>query len=191
VDMPQKKFKRKQYIVDPQFQYGLIRKIAILAGLMVLMSFAFLTLVHYLYGDIRLELIQPDPFDMSEGLKTVEENKTLTELLWPVLAGCLFLTIVVTFFYGVIISHRMAGPVFRLRRILSEMAEGELRGDVQVREKDDFQHLAHKINDLKTHLRNSFETLQNLCNEIESGDPGRQKAQFIEMKNMLSKFKTG
>ena len=189
--MPQQKFKRKQYIVDPEFQYGLIRKIAILAGLMVLMSFAFLALVHYLYGDIRLEIIQPDPFNMSEGLKTVDEDKTLTELLWPVLAGCLFVTVVVTFLYGALISHRMAGPVFRLRRILSEMVEGELRGDVRIREKDDFQHLAHKINDLKTNLRTSLETLRNLCSEIESGDQGKQTAQLIEMKKVLSKFKTG
>ncbi|MBW1801959.1 MAG: hypothetical protein JRJ85_14650 [Deltaproteobacteria bacterium] len=189
--MPQQKLKRKQYIVDPEFQYGLIRKIAILAGLMVLMSFAFLALVHYFYGDIRLEIIQPDPFDSSAGIKTIQENKTLTELLWPVLAGCLFVTVVVTFLYGVLISHRMAGPIFRLRRILSEMAEGELRGDVRIRKKDDFQHLADTINELKTHLRTSFETLRNLCSDIESGDPGWQKAQLIEMKKMLSKFKTG
>ena len=189
--MAQKKLKRKQYIVDPEFQYGLIRKIAILAGLMVLMSFSFLVLVHYLYGDIPVELIQPDPFDVSGGIKTVEESKTLTELLWPVMAGCLVITLVVTFLYGLIISHRMAGPVTRLRRILSEMAEGELRGEVRIRKKDDFQHLAHELNDLKTNLRTSFGTLQNLCSEIESSDPGKQMAQFLEMKMMLSKFKTG
>ena len=188
--MPQQKFKRRQYIVDPGFQYGLIRKIAMLAGLMVAMSFAFLALVHYLYGDIQLELIQPDPFGMSEGVKTVEETKTLTGLLWPVLAACLFVTLVVAFLYGLCISHRMAGPVFRLRRILTEMAEGELRGDVRIRKKDNFHPLADKINDLKTMLRTSFGELQHLCREIETVDPDRQKEQVREMRNVLSKFKT-
>jgi len=63
--MGTRKFKRRQYIVDPDFQYRLIRKIAVLAGLIIVMSLSFLVLVHYLYGDIQLELIQPDPFESS------------------------------------------------------------------------------------------------------------------------------
>lgn len=189
--MGTRKFKRRQYIVDPDFQYRLIRKIAVLAGLIIVMSLSFLVLVHYLYGDIQLELIQPDPFESSDGISTFYEQKTLLGLLWPVLGICLIVTLVATFLFGIVISHRMAGPVFRMRGILAEMGEGDLRGEGRLRRKDDFKSLAEEINVLKKKWRSSIEELRNLCKQMDSEDPIQQKAHMKLIKELLSRFKTG
>ena len=50
-----------------------------LAALVIIMSLSFLTLVYYLYGDVQLALLQPDPFTSSEALDTLAMQRTLID----------------------------------------------------------------------------------------------------------------
>ncbi|HJO55219.1 MAG TPA: hypothetical protein QF423_00925, partial [Candidatus Scalindua sp.] len=63
------------------------------------------------YTDLSCTTI---PFGLLDSL--VDNNGastyTLLDLLWSVLAICLVGTIVFTFFFSLIVSHRMAGPVY-------------------------------------------------------------------------------
>ena len=187
--MAKKKFKRSQYIVDPEFQYSLIRKIAILAVLMIVMSLSVLVIFYYMYGDVQLELIQPSPFDMTEDVNIIAEEKTLLDLLWPVMAACLVVTLGITFFFGMFISHRMAGPVFRMQRTLKEISEGDLRGNIRLRDKDDFKELSEQINNVKTSYSVKFRELKNLFKDLESGDSILKKEQISTLNRILSSVK--
>ena len=187
--MAKKKYKRSQYIVDPEFQYSLIRKIAILAILMIVMSLSVLVIFYYMYGDVQLELIQPSPFDIAEDVNIVPEERTLLDLLWPVMAACLVVTLGITFFFGMFISHRMAGPVFRMQRTLKEMSEGNLRGYIQLRDKDDFKGLAEQINNVTTSYKDRFRELKDLSKALESGDIEMHKEQVSKLNKVLSSVK--
>ena len=186
--MAKKKFKRSQYIVDPDFQYSLIRKIAILAILMIVMSLSVLVVFYYMYGDVQLELIQPSPFNMSEGINTIAEERTLLDLLWPVMAVCLAVTLCIAFVFGLLISHRMAGPVFRMRRTLEDMSNGNLRGEIRLRGKDDFKGLAEQINNVKISYGDKFKELKKVSNTLASED-SKIQGQISELNRVLSSVK--
>ena len=188
--MNRNQFKRRIYIIDPEFQYGLIRKISFLAVLMIIMSLSFLLIVYHLYGDIRIELVQPDPFAALKGIKTIEEPRTLLRLLWPVLGICVIVTLAVTFIYGLLISHRMAGPIFRIKKVLSDMSGGALRGEVNLRRGDDFKSLAEEINQLKKSWRDNIQEMETICGKIRSDDETKREDALEALMTRLSTFKT-
>ena len=186
--MAPKTHKRRQFIVDPPFQYRLIRRIMGLAILMIAMSIAFLVLVYALYGDIQFQLAQPDPFAPGGEMGSLVVQKGLLGLLWPILAVCLGAAVLVTLFFGVLISHRMAGPVFRIRRVLKEMQGGELRGDIHLRKKDDFKPLAASINEVKRSWRETVKDLQSIHRQLEEADTGACRQPLDKLDKVLSRF---
>lgn len=186
--MNKRKYKRRQYIVDPEFQYGMVRKFAVLAVLFIAMSMSFLILVNYLYGDLQFELVQPDPFSAEESMDTLDGQRSLLDLLWPVLAVCLGVTLAVTFVLGILLSHRMAGPIFRIRRTILEMAEGDLKGLIFLRNKDDFKPLAEAMNILKESLWSTFRELNEVCGQFESGGDAEKQESLERFQGVLAKY---
>lgn len=189
--MGKRKYKRRQYIVDTKFQYSLISKFAILTASIVIGSLSFLVLVYYKYGDVQVSVEQPIPFGLADVLVDNKEMATYTlwNLLWPVLSICLLGAIIFTFFYSVIISHRMAGPVFRMRKLLEEMAQGDLRRSVSLlRKKDEFKHLFADINNVKERWRLQIQELQMACRELD--EDRSQELPLKRIKEIASSFQT-
>lgn len=189
--MGQKGYKRRQYIVDRSFQYGLIRKFAIVAVFIVIGSLSCLVLVYYKYGDVQIDIAQPTPFGTIDTLtgNVAVTTRTLLDLLWPVLSICLVGTIIFTFIFSVIISYRMAGPVYRMRQILEEMAQGDISGPMShLRGKDDFKQLFADINNVKEHWRTRIQELQLACQNI--GEDKIQKQNLKRINDIAFSFKT-
>ncbi len=185
------KYKRRQYIVDSRFQYSLIRKFAILTASIVIGSLSFLVLVYYRYGDVQVSIEQPVPFVLADSLVDNGDvpTYTLMRLLWPVLSICLFGTTIFTFFYSVIISHRMAGPVFRMRKVLEEMARGDLGRPIgRLRKKDEFKHLFADINNVKERWKQQIRELQSACRKLD--EDKSQDLHLKRIKEIASSFRT-
>ena len=184
-------YKRRQYIVDSRFQYSLMSKFAILTAFVVIGSLSFLVLVYYKYGDVQVSIMQPLPFGQADSLvdNSAMETYSLVDLLWPVLSIFLVGTIIFTFIFSVIVSHRMAGPVYRMRQILKEMAQGDLRRSViHLRKKDEFKHLFADINNVKECWRLQIQELQSACREL--GEDRFQELPLNRIKEIASSFKT-
>jgi methyl-accepting chemotaxis protein len=189
--MGQRGHKRRQFIVDRSFQYGLIRKFAIVAVFIVIGSLSCLVLVYYKYGDVQVDIVQPTPFGTIDTLtgNVAVTTRTLLDLLWPVLSICLVGTIIFIFIFSVIISYRMAGPVYRMRRILEEMAQGDISSpESHLRGKDDFKQLFADINNVKKHWRTRIQELQFACQNI--GEDKIQKQNLKRINDIAFSFKT-
>ena len=189
--MNRRTYKRRQYIVDNRFQYSLMSKFAILTALIVIGSLSFLVLVYHKYGDIQVSVVQPIPFDQPDRFlgNDVVGTYTLLDLLWPVLSICLVGTIIFTFFFSLIVSHRMAGPVYRMRQILAEMAQGDLsRPESRLRRKDEFKQLLTDINNVRVRWRSRIQELQMACREL--GKDGIKKQNLNRISEIVSSFKT-
>jgi membrane-anchored glycerophosphoryl diester phosphodiesterase (GDPDase) len=65
-----------------------------------------------------------------------------------ILLVALPVVLVVIWFVSLELSHRIAGPVFRLEKELDDRIEGKKTGPIQLREKDELKSLADKINRL-------------------------------------------
>ena len=187
--MTPKKHKRRIYIVDPEFQYGIIRKISMMAVLIIVMSLGFLAIVHQLYGDVQVGVVQPDPFNAAGSVAALPADATLLQLIWPVLLVCMAVALVFTFFFGIVISHRMAGPVYRIRKMLDKMAQGDLSEQVRLRKKDDFNALAESLNGLIKSWRRNVEELKGILRDLETGSGDTQLENLKRFDQMLSRFK--
>ena len=189
--LSRKAYKRRQYIVDTRFQYRLMSKFAILTAFVVIGSLSALVLVYYEYGDVQISVVQPVLFGHEEGFADSGgvSTYTLLELLWPVLSICLVGTIIFTFFFSLIVSHRMAGPVYRMKNLLNEMANGDVSRPVScLRKKDEFKPLFADINKVKEHWRIQIQELQLACRKLEEDRPQEQHLKRI--KEIASSFKT-
>ncbi len=189
--MGKPKYKRRQYIVDTKFQYSLMSKFAILTACVVIGSLSIFVLAYHKYGDIQVSVVQPIPFGLFDSLVDNEgaSTYTLLDLLWPVLAICLVGTIIFTFFFSLIVSHRMAGPVYRMRNLLGEMAKGDLSHPVSgLRKKDEFKHLFADINNVKENWRIQIQELKSACQEL--GEDRSQEQHLKRIKEIASSFKT-
>lgn len=129
------KFTRKQYIVSPRFQ---LRYIGVILALM----FATAALCSYVvyYNSLIL---------LGEKLANVYPQGRLVAILKTVnlrvLISVIFVTPLVAIL-GVILSHRIAGPIARIERFLNDVAAGDLSRRLTLRPKDELIPLANGIN---------------------------------------------
>ena len=158
--------KRRQLVVDPEFQYGLIIKFAALVVIILVSSLILLTFIYNEFVNIVL------PVSLGVGGETfldVSKLVNLSDLIGPVLL-VIFLSVSIScttlFILGVRFTHRMTGPVYRLRSDITDMTDGDLRKKVSVREKDYFQFLAAEIDRLREQWLNSVTELKTINRQL-------------------------
>jgi nitrogen fixation/metabolism regulation signal transduction histidine kinase len=90
--------------------------------------------------------------------KMATDGDTLLSELPGLLATNLVLTMVilvpVMIGVGIIVTHRIAGPVYRFETYLGQVARGEDVGSCRLREGDELQELCERINEAVSALRN-------------------------------------
>ncbi|MGR3179098.1 MAG: hypothetical protein ACUZ8E_13685 [Candidatus Anammoxibacter sp.] len=179
--MSQKKVKRRKYIVDHDFQYGLIRKMAMLSLSIFLGSVGVFVLIYCISDQFQGEVIaQPDPFSLYVDITLMDSPKiaSLLAQIWPYILASTFVVTIVTFIFGVVISHRMAGPVFRMRKVLSNMADGDVSGNEErFRGKDDYiKPLFKDIQSVKLRWQKSIGEMQQICDKLDD----QNQQQFVD-----------
>jgi len=85
----------------------------------------------------------------------------------------LFATLVVLGMFGVTFLHRVAGPVYRFRVVLTKMRQGEIPAKFRLREGDFFTETADEINGV----------IERLQNEQAKRDTVKQKLEAILQSN--------
>ena len=160
----EKKNKRKRIVIDKRFQYRLVATflVSILGALLI---FSMVSVVFYwafsTIGDnVFKEYITIDKQVFEN--RTVEENgekKTIRfpttktihgirrwEIVIPALLLNNLLVMIVLTIIGIFYSHRIAGPVYRMNRVISDVLSGKTEERVVLRKNDTLSELAENIN---------------------------------------------
>ncbi|MCX7927458.1 MAG: HAMP domain-containing protein [Candidatus Omnitrophica bacterium] len=144
-------YKRRQYLVDKDFQIGFILKFTLIV---ILSSLAIGALVFYLTKSSTTVAI--------ENTKVVV--KSTADFILPVLT----LTVLVVMFFSsivlavlaLVVSHRIVGPLYRLRREIELLQEGDFTRQFQVRNRDNLKDLAKSLNTMTKLLREKHDSLK-------------------------------
>jgi hypothetical protein len=125
-------YKRRIKLINPKFQLKLV-------GIFIGLATATLSAQLFLFGlDLRL---------LAQGLI---DGDVLTDEAPAMLGRSLLLTagmmIPVTLGVGVIVTHRIAGPIYRFEQYLRSVANGEDVGPCRIRTHDEFHELCGLIN---------------------------------------------
>jgi len=139
-----KKFKRRHILlVDRTFQYPFMARfsVAVVGGIVL----AFLTLGVYYFMTYSSSNLAMKFFYITGEPGTGLKQTTLFSLVWPPLVIAGLLSVVLTLTFGLVYSHRIAGPLYHLKRVLREIREGKMVDEVRFREGDEFHDLAEEI----------------------------------------------
>jgi len=152
--------KRKQFIIDASFQFRYA-----ITWLILMLFFIAVVMCGLMFG-----------------LKTVDRSTTygLGELAFMLKADAIFIALftISVGIYFVILSHRIAGPAFRLEKSIQRMAQGDYDFSVSLRKNDYLKHLANDLNDLLAGLRENRGVLSAIAEDIKTlkNTPGMNQA---------------
>lgn len=181
-----KLFQRRQLVVDPRFQYDLIARFVALETVVLIISLVLLVFAFNRFLDLSLPISTDTGGVLSFG---ASKSFKLTDEIHIVLAVMVLSIIIGTvgmYIFGISISHRIAGPVKRLRKYIAEMHSGDLAHDVSFREKDFFQPLAADINHLRKQWHDSIMELQGINNRLNEKSNSDQEELLLRSDKILT-----
>ncbi len=132
--------RRSRYLIEPRFQGKFILAFLSIASLYVLVqAFVFSHMIVNVAGELPQgeEMLLPAFFS---GLKI---NLLVT----------LLVLVPLTVAIGTFLTFRVAGPLYRFRTYLGQIADGEYPGPCRIRKEDDLQDLCDVLNRAVERLR--------------------------------------
>lgn len=186
-------FKRKRWIINPSFQY---RFIAIFIVVSILMSLFIVSFSWQTYNSFSRDLSQKEA---KMGLYTdlvneyVEPGATVfwvpKETKKQVLIKLFVFTAFISIFVlllGIVISHRIAGPLHRLNNSLLAISREEPVPQLKFRDKDEFQFLADSFNKCVNRLKCKYDALKaNEKTLIKDLEESVQEIKDENLKNQI------
>jgi nitrogen fixation/metabolism regulation signal transduction histidine kinase len=127
--------------------------------------------------------------------------KKTSDFIFPIIIQTI---VIVTIFSAIatsiltlFISHKIAGPLFRLRREIEKLGAGNLNVNFSIREGDQLKNLATSLGQMACSLRSKIEELHIDFIEVERmveniPDTGKRKQLEDKLKDIeakLSRFK--
>lgn len=143
---PQKR--RKQYIVHKKIQY----KYAILT-IALLVLYTMLILAAILAPSIALFVSEDIP--LSARAEAANAFLLLNRFMWPGIAAIILMFGVISIF----ITHKFAGPLFVIERMINLITEGKLSTRIRLRKGDDLVEFEGSINRMAEKLETSMSAL--------------------------------
>ena len=140
---PQWPYKRKQYLVDRGYQLRFVTRVFVVVLLIAVVSSLISTAL------LWMNMYQPD----------LETYTPLIASLVAVATTLLFellLAIPIVFFLGIRQSHRIVGPMNRLKRTLETIGSGDFSQRITLRQGDALEDLAKSINQMAESLGRRF-----------------------------------
>lgn len=176
-------FQRKTYLIKRSFQFRYV---------FIVLSFILLTAA--VSGIATYLAVFPY---LSEKLANVYPQGRLIALLRGANIKALLSTIIIIPFavwISVILSHRVAGPWYRLEMILRDLADGDLSHDIQLRKNDELQSLAFLLNSVVRNLREVAEDNIKYASGIDEAisqigqELNREPADIMKIRLMVNKI---
>ena len=142
----EKRIVRTRYFLDSGFQLryaGIILLVAFVTA--VLSGFTVFRTTCGILGE-KLSQVYP------QGLFVAIFNKVALAL-----AKNMAVLAILIFIFAIFISHRIAGPIHRIKSIIKEMAEGKFDTPIYLRRADELHDLAEELNKMQENLKSKLQ----------------------------------
>lgn len=146
---------------------------------------ALLMISNLAIGFVIHETIREAAFGGGFQFGRINPYEVLSEVSYQLIlraSAILFVTLVVIGIFGIFFLHRVAGPVYRFRKIFMRINDGEFPHFVRLREGDFFTETAAEINQLVTKLRQDYdnrklakEKLKEVLDRIDFAPPSMRQ----------------
>ena len=137
-------YKRKQYLVDPAYQIRFVTRVFMVVLAVAVVSSLIST------GLLWRNMYRPDEMELRSTL-IASLIAVATTLLIELL-----LSIPIVFFLGIRQSHRIVGPMNRLKKTIEAISQGDFSQRIILRQGDALEDLAKTINRMAESLQQRF-----------------------------------
>lgn len=133
-------YRRRIRLIQPRLQLKLVLSFLGMSALALALQFLLLAAA---LSHIAVELPQDGPYLMEQLPST---------LTWIVVLSFL-ICLPLTFCVGVLLTFRIAGPIYRFEQFLGSVTRGEKPADCKLRNGDELQDLCKLINEATSSVR--------------------------------------
>ena len=162
--------RRWQFVIDKGIQNRIIWRFI----LTVIASIIFSNLISLGFLKIK-EMFTPSSQDLIYLTNSMNENLAFTralEILWLPLLISLVLGTVLVLVFGVFFSHRIAGPIFNLKRMMGQVEKGQLNILMKTRKKDEFKDVEEGFNRMVKSLHDRVAEIKKASEKVSG--PGKK-----------------
>lgn len=151
--------RRKKYFIKPGFQSRL-------TAIFILIVIIVANIVGALVYGFSVEKLENK---LVEESKLPIDSKQLGQALLPGVIIAELMSIFVVAFICIFVTHTIAGPVYRMERVVRNIGEGDLTHFTKLRPKDELKDLADAMNDMTMGLRNKIISFKENLSQINDG----------------------
>ena len=175
--------RRRTYFIEKKFQTNFIIKfcfLVIVSGLLTIGIIYFLAKHSTSVSIVNSRVVVRSTADF------------LLPLLFQTVAVVVILIGVAAAAVTLLVSHKIAGPLYRFQKVLQTMTTGDFSTDFRIRKLDQLQNLADEFNNMikKTRgqlnlLKTNFVNLKSKLDDLPESDVSSQKrSSFKELKSI-------
>ncbi len=156
---PEIRFRRRNYFIKKGFQARFILRFILVIFLGIIVSSG---IVYYLTSK-RIE----EAYYRSH-IKIASTGEIVYPILIAANIATVSIIIVITIIITLLISHKIAGPLYRIEKSIHELGEGNLSFKIYLRAKDELITLAEIFNNMIAKLRGKIEKMQDAAHHMDS-----------------------
>jgi methyl-accepting chemotaxis protein len=156
--------KRRQYFVQKDFQFKFILKfcMVLLTGIIISIGLLFLFSKNTLTSSFEQSRLV-----IENTASAILPSVFLSHLIALVLI--ILLTIVIT----LLVSHKLAGPLFRFQKVLREIGEGNLTQSIKLRKNDQVKAIADSLDQMRVNLQKKILDVKEEVEQIIESTSGQ------------------
>lgn len=124
---------KRLYLINRDFQLRYTRIAVIVGFVSTLVTIVLILYPLFQFRIVRFPMFLPSPF------------------IWAIAGAALFNFLIIALM-GVLVTHRIAGPMFSLVRHIHSMQSGKLAPPLRVRDGDDLKYLVRNYNEMVAYL---------------------------------------
>jgi len=155
--MIQQHYKRRQYLVDKRLQ-GLF---AFRLYIVLIVSAVAITLMMSAFTSDSITMLYTDN-DLQINQTPILILKRMFLANWIIIAPIGILLV----FIAILISHRIAGPIYKIDSILNSMNNNLIGQAVHLREHDNFKNVASKLTTFNITLAENIKKIKSISGKL-------------------------
>jgi len=189
-------YRRRIYFIEKEFQTKFILKFCALVAIGGLLTVGILYILAMHSTTVSI-------------VNSRVVVRTTADFILPILIqtvlGIIIIVSIATIAMTLFVSHKIAGPLYRLKKVMETLAEGDFSSDFRIRRFDQLQDLANAFNamilkirtELKA-LKDNLYALKEKLNNISKDEVSEQKRSYLneskiisqELDRIIQRFKT-
>jgi methyl-accepting chemotaxis protein len=183
--MTQKNVRRpvRHFFIKKSMQYKIIAEILFVVSLTAVITTVSLSFIY------NSKSKNGTFYYMSSDNKQDLELKNVLEVILPSVVGAQLFSIIIGLGIGLFSSRKMAVPIYKFEKWVSQLKNGNLNTRLSFRENEQMKDLTLHCNALAEYYRNVFKEIDDAVAVLEKSSAGNPAAldQLKQMKKTLQK----